>query len=290
MTNATMPSATPEKDTPPEAVERRGAFGFPLHAGRAAALGEIHSRPAPSIAAPRALVKLCFMTEGGATVDHAVLSELSRRHGAAPPVKQARHHTIRTGKGTLQWERHTEASTYLWEGHAAGKLRSAADRPSLRGGVSGSRHADRRRAHGNPQALRRHDGPDREFDPVTLCCSVVEGGLATIVTDFRQDASGLTQILVLDNGHEPAAHGSVGATPVRHRDLPDARHARPAARPVPVAAHAQGRGPAGLADRSHACGRGRRCGTLARRDHRACGRPGGRCGVEPLPLRRKPRL
>lgn len=209
MTNATMPSATPEKDTPPEAVERRGAFGFPLHAGRSAALGEIHSRPAPSIAAPRALVKLCFMTEGGATVDHAVLSELSRRHGAAPPVKQARHHTIRTGKGTLQWERHTEASTYLWEGPLP---------ESFGAPLSGHPFGEEFPAPGTLIAgvrmeIRKHCDAAMdligEFDPATLCCSVVEGGLATIVTDFRQDASGLTQILVLDNGMSPQRTGAL---------------------------------------------------------------------------------
>ena len=149
------------------------------------------------------------MTEGGATVDHAVLSELSRRHGAAPPVKQARHHTIRTGKGTLQWERHTEASTYLWEGPLPESFGA-----SLTGHPFGEEFpAPGTLIAGVRMEIRTHSdasmGLISEFDPASLCCSVVEGGLATIVTDFRQDASGLTQILVLDNGMSPQRTGAL---------------------------------------------------------------------------------
>jgi uncharacterized membrane-anchored protein len=48
-----------------------------------------------------------------------------------------------------------------------------------------------------------------KFDPATLCCSLAEGGLAVIVTDFRQDAAGLTQILVLDKGMSPQRTGAL---------------------------------------------------------------------------------
>ncbi|WP_428977529.1 DUF3422 family protein [Oricola cellulosilytica] len=183
-----------------EASARRGAFGFPLHAHRAAALGEIHSRPAPSITAPRVLVKLCFMTEGGATVDHAVLSELSRRHGASPPERNARHHTIVTGKGSLRWERHTEASTYLWEGPLPRRFGDP-----LTGHPFGEEFpAPGTLIAGVRMEVRKHSAAAMklidDFDPATLCCSWVEGGSAVIATDFRQDSSGLTRILVLDKG------------------------------------------------------------------------------------------
>ena len=69
-------------------------LGFPVHPGRSAALGEVHARPAPLVETPHLLVQLAFMTEGGATVDHAVLSDLSRANGVAPPDRGARHHTI----------------------------------------------------------------------------------------------------------------------------------------------------------------------------------------------------
>ncbi|TIT82607.1 MAG: DUF3422 family protein, partial [Mesorhizobium sp.] len=66
-------------------------MGFPAHGGRSGALGEVHARPHPLIEKPRVLIQLSFMTEGGSGVDHAVLSEMSRRLGIAAPDRQARH-------------------------------------------------------------------------------------------------------------------------------------------------------------------------------------------------------
>jgi uncharacterized membrane-anchored protein len=185
----------------------RGAFGFPLHANRAAALGEIHSRPAPSITAPRALIKLCFMTEGGTTVDHAVLTELSRRRGAPAPERQARHHTIQAGNGSLRWERHTEASTYLWEGSLPRRFGEPLDGhpfgedfPAPGTLIAGVRMEIRKHSPATMKSIE-------QFDSATLSCSLVESGLAIAVTDFRQDSSGLTRILVLDKGMNPQRTG-----------------------------------------------------------------------------------
>jgi uncharacterized membrane-anchored protein len=47
---------------------------------------------------------------------------------------------------------------------------------------------------------RRQRETDLGFDPTSLCYSLVEGGKAAVVTDFRQDGDGLTRILVLDRG------------------------------------------------------------------------------------------
>ncbi|MEO1746549.1 MAG: DUF3422 family protein, partial [Pseudomonadota bacterium] len=103
----------------PARANGSAVLGFPVHAERSLALGEVHARPAPIIQSPRSLIKLCFVTEAGHSVDQAVLAELSRSHGTSPPADSARHHRIETGKGSLWWERHTEASTYLWEGPPA---------------------------------------------------------------------------------------------------------------------------------------------------------------------------
>jgi uncharacterized membrane-anchored protein len=47
------------------------------------------------------------------------------------------------------------------------------------------------------------------FDPASLCYSVVENGMAAVVTDFRQDGDGLTRMLVLDRGLSPARTGAL---------------------------------------------------------------------------------
>ena len=91
-------------------------MGFPAYEGTAGALGEVHARPHPLIEKPRVLVQLSFMTEGGSASTRRCLSELSRRLGIAAPDRHARHHAMKWGKGSLRWERHTEFSTYLWEG------------------------------------------------------------------------------------------------------------------------------------------------------------------------------
>ena len=70
------------------AVQSGGVLGFATHSGRSSAVGEVHSRPSPLVDVPRILVQLSFMTEGGSTVDHAVLADLSRRQGVAPPDRQ----------------------------------------------------------------------------------------------------------------------------------------------------------------------------------------------------------
>ena len=47
------------------------------------------------------------------------------------------------------------------------------------------------------------------FDPISRCHSLVEDGMADIVTDFRQDADGLTRILILDRGLTPIRLGAL---------------------------------------------------------------------------------
>ena len=174
-------------------------LGFPAHGGRCDAIGEVHSRPHPLVQQPRTLIQLAFMTEGGSAVDHAVLSELSRRLGIAAPDKQARHHAMNWGQGTLRWERHTEFSTYLFEGPLDATGRTPEDSPFGNGFsppgtvISGIRLEIRK---WTPASEKLIGG----FDPASLCYSLVETGKAAVVTDFRQDGDGLTRILILDRG------------------------------------------------------------------------------------------
>src|SRR5687768_16403785 len=83
-----------------------GMFSFPQAPDRARALGEIHSRPYVLVKAPRVIFQLAFMMDGGAGVDHAVMAEMSRQRGVTPPGRDARHHAMAWGPGTLRWEQH----------------------------------------------------------------------------------------------------------------------------------------------------------------------------------------
>ena len=183
-------------------------MGFPAHDGRSGALGEVHARPHPLIVTPRVLVQLSFMTEAGAGVDHAVLCELSRRLGFAAPDRHARHHTMKCGKGTITWERHTEFSSYLWEGPLEASGKGGKDTPFGNGFsppgtvISGVRLEIRKWTPAAEKLVA-------SFDPTSLCYSLVEHGKAAIVTDFRQDGDGLTRMLVLDRGMTPASTGAL---------------------------------------------------------------------------------
>jgi uncharacterized membrane-anchored protein len=182
-----------------------GVLGFPAHDGRAGALGEVHARPHALIEAPRLLIQLAFMTEGGSAVDHAVLSALSRRLGVAVPDQSARLHAMNWGNGTVRWERHTEFSTYFWEGPLPADL---TDTPFGEGFsppgtvISGIRLEIRKWTAANEKLIAN-------FDPTSLCFSIVEDGKAGIATDFRQDGDGLTRILMLDRGMSPVRNGAV---------------------------------------------------------------------------------
>ena len=183
-------------------------LGFPAHEARAVALGEVHSRPHPLIASPRILVQISFMGDGGADEDVAILAELCRRQGVAPPDPTARHYVMKWGTGSLRWERHTEFSTYLWEGpppeEGSWKRRSPFGEGFTPPGevISACRVEIRDSSEEGAKKLSA-------FDAESLCHSWVEDGKAAIATDFRQDADGLTRILILDKGLTESRRGAL---------------------------------------------------------------------------------
>jgi uncharacterized membrane-anchored protein len=186
-----------------------GMFSFPQAPDRARALGEIHSRPYVLVTAPRVIFQLAFMMDGGAGVDHAVMAEMSRQRGVTPPGRDARHHAMAWGPGTLRWEQHTEFSTWFWDGPLPEKFG---------GDVTMHPFGDGFRPPGSLiSGIRlelRPEGIETEnaiacFDQTSLCYSEVKDGAARIYTDFRQNGDGLTQILVVDRGLTPLGTGAL---------------------------------------------------------------------------------
>ncbi len=187
----------------------KGAFAFPVSPERAAALGEIHARPYALVKSARVIFQLAFMMEGGSAVHHTALVEMSRARGIAPPERNARHHAMAWGQGTLRWERHTEFSTWFWDGPLPEKFG---------GEVAVHPFGDGFAAPGGLMSgIRleiRPEGPETEeamahFDPASLCYSQVKNGQASVLTDFRQDGDGLTQILLIDRGLTEAGRGAL---------------------------------------------------------------------------------
>ncbi len=186
-----------------------GSFGFPVAVDRALALGEVHARPYPLITSPRIILQLAFMTDGGSSVDQAVLAELARSRGLAAPQADARHYVMAWGRGSLRWERHTEFSTYFYEGpvpkHFGGEINGHAfgDGFNPPGSlIAGVRLEVREWTQEAEKAVD-------SFDAASLCFSTVENGAAAAISDFRQDKDGLTRILVLDKGLAPVRVGAL---------------------------------------------------------------------------------
>ena len=185
------------------------AFSFPAAPMRAKALGEVHARPHVLIEGPRLILQLAFMTDGGSTVDHAVLSELSRSRGVAPPARDANHHQLRWGNGTFRWERHSEFSTYFWEGPLPEEIGGAlADHPfganfHPPGSLISAVRVEVRGAEDDRSELLR------KFDPASLCFSEVRDSQAKIITDFQQNGDGLTPIVVIDSGMSVASRSAL---------------------------------------------------------------------------------
>ncbi len=187
----------------------KGSFAFPVAPLRAQALGEVHARPYALVTTPRVIFQLAFLTEGGSIVDHAVLSELSRSCGVAPPGRDASHHAIPWGNGTLRWERHTEFSTYFWDTPAPDRFGEEVPVHPFGDGfsppgllIAGIRLEIRQDTPQTREAIKL-------FDPKSLCYSESKNGQAVIVTDFRQNGDGLTQILVIDRGMTEAGTGAL---------------------------------------------------------------------------------
>lgn len=187
----------------------KGSFAFPVAPLRAQALGEVHARPYALVTTPRVIFQLAFLTEGGSIVDHAVLSELSRSRGIAPPGRDASHHAMPWGQGTLRWERHTEFSTYFWDAPAPERFGDDVAIHPFGDGfsppgllISGIRLEIR------PDTPQTREAIDL-FDPKSLCYSETKNGQAVLLTDFRQNGDGLTQILVIDRGLTEAGTGAL---------------------------------------------------------------------------------
>lgn len=177
------------------------------HPQRAAALGEIHARPIPAIDSGRVILHYAFMSDGGGAVSHAVLAELCRSRGESAPHESARYHDLAWGKGRLRWERHSEFSTFAWDGPAPSRFHGAISGHPFGAGfsqpgmlISAARVEIRKLTDTSRGLLDR-------FDSESLCVTMLHGGQSLVATDFRQDGDGMTVFLMLVKDMAPARIG-----------------------------------------------------------------------------------
>lgn len=199
----------PPINMPPQLVTAEAVYGMRAYTDRAAAVGEVHARPHLLIQAPRALLQLAFMTEGDPAKDQAAITELSQRLGVAEPDNTTPLHGLTWDDGDLHCEKHIEFSTYLWSASLDPETGApCGENPFKHGFVAPGPVISGIRLNLLPWTPETEKEVDR-FEPISLCYSVVENGMAAIVTDFRQDDEGLTNILVLDRGLTQARAGAL---------------------------------------------------------------------------------
>lgn len=175
-------------------------YGMPAHEGRQIAVGEVHSRPYLLVHPFYTLVRLAFMNEVNLVERPPALDQASPEQ----PPSGGLQHELSWRQGALYCERHTEFSTYLWRAPLVpGTDVLAGENPFKHDFAPPGPVICGVRLDILPWSIDADKLVER-FDSTSLCHSRVEDGLAEIITDFRQDAEGLTRILVLDHGLAPA--------------------------------------------------------------------------------------
>jgi uncharacterized membrane-anchored protein len=175
---------------------------------------EIHSRPSLRLAAPESLTHLAVYAphDGGAgkthgAFQHALLAGLCQHFGVAAPSADARYFFHDFGSFRLQWEGHTEFSTYTFAEHHAEppSLEQAFARvplrhvpqkwlESLEGKVMVATHVVLQQSSANVAEMRQ------AFAGSLLVGSDALEAAARLWTDFAIGPDGFGRVVVQDLG------------------------------------------------------------------------------------------
>jgi uncharacterized membrane-anchored protein len=188
---------------------------FDAHPQRHAVLGELHARPFRLAEAPRVFLHYAFSVSAGeaATADRQMIESLCRASGQSGPSPDARHHVLSFGGGSLKWERHSEFTTYAWDGPLDGTARPFSE--TVIGhpfGTSFVQPGPLLVATRLELLIDTGSGLQSAlalFDPASLSVAEATDRRATIATDFLADGDGRTRILVLDKGLAPNQAGAL---------------------------------------------------------------------------------
>ena len=199
--------------TQPAGPQASEARPFEPHPLRSTVLGEVHARPFRLVQAPRVFLHYAFeVVRGASKPDRGNFDDLCRAQGAPGPGPNARHHVVPFGSGLLKWERHSEFTTYGWDGPMPPGRPPFADLPTSH--PFGAQFVQPGPLLVAVRAeLLTFEGPVEAaaagFDPTSLCVSEVYGGRGVALTDFRQDGDGRSRILVIDRGLTPQQAGAL---------------------------------------------------------------------------------
>ncbi len=186
------------------------------HPLRRALHDEVHARPPLSLPTPSRLTCLALISTADEVPEEiALLGEIASLHGVSPPIAEAGHCVIEAPGFRLKWERHTEYSRYVIAVDGAGSRPfsepATASLPRdwlerLPGQMLYAGHAEV--LSGGADTGDGFATISREsFGGRALVGSLIAGGLATVLTDFRIDEQGFSRLLLIDRGMTEAQCG-----------------------------------------------------------------------------------
>jgi len=186
------------------------------HPLRRALHDEVHARPPLSLPRPSRLTCLALMSTADQVArEIALLGEIASFHRLSPPNADAGHCVIEAPGFRLKWERHTEYSRYVIAVDGAGSHPFAEPATvflprdwleRLPGQMLYAGHAEviaSSAESGESLATISSES----FGGRALVGSVIAGGLATVLTDFRIDEQGFSRLLLIDRGMTSAQCG-----------------------------------------------------------------------------------
>jgi uncharacterized membrane-anchored protein len=176
---------------------------------------EVHARPPLPLRSPARVSMLALLSPPAARErELAALRALAELHGVAFAAASGGHVSFDCGEFRVKWERHTEFSRYVFlrEGPGAPFERSALDYvpadwvAALPGELLHAAHAEIVPA-APTQTPQIDTASDAYFGGRPVVGSIVAGGAAVALTDFRIDANGYSRIVLFDRGLTPPQTG-----------------------------------------------------------------------------------
>lgn len=176
---------------------------------------EVHARPPEVLRAPLRVTMLALLADGQPRgADWQAVCDLVRRFGVAPPPPGSTHFSADLGPFRIKWERHSEFARLVFLVPGAGPAPFAEPAlaavpadwiAALPGRVLLATHAVFVTDPGTP--LDFEVIATEAFAGNPLVGSLVAGGKAVALTDFRIHADGFGRLLVYDRGLAPRQAG-----------------------------------------------------------------------------------
>ncbi len=182
------------------------------HPLRGTVLAEVHARPFKPSRTPARLLHFAFLTDQiQAASAREALAYFCEERGVDGPRPGSKHHRVTLADAVLRFEQHSEFTTYTWELTGANDAPFVPSPALLSQCMSMLPQPGPHLVSADLHLMQEQAGLALEdlFDAASLAASIVDGGLATVATDFKPGSDGFVRILVQDRALTPASAGAL---------------------------------------------------------------------------------